>query len=117
MQHVGPGLARAPRNMPLRRDVAHSDVAAHRHAGEAEREVRGERREGRCGAFATGRGIGHDADLVAARRLTAREIEHVAEQAADRRPQDVENLEGAVRSHAPSVHSRESGYDDLDGRH
>ena len=42
MQHVGLGLARALRDMALRRDVARADVPAHRHAGEAERKVRGE---------------------------------------------------------------------------
>ena len=79
--------------------------------------MRGERREGRCGAFAAGRGIGHDADLVPARRLAAREIEHVAEQAADRRPQDVEDLEGAIHRTLPGVGRAKGGYDDLDGRH
>ena len=71
--------------------------AAHRHAGEAEREVRGEGRERRIGALAAGRGIGHDADLVAARGLAAREIDHVAEQPADRGAQDVQDLERAIR--------------------
>ena len=40
VQDIGAGVARALRDMALRRQIAQADVAAHRHAGQAERELR-----------------------------------------------------------------------------
>jgi hypothetical protein len=54
-------------------------------------------RESRLGAFPAGRRIGHDADLMSARRLAAREIEHMAEQPADRGSEDVQYPERTIR--------------------
>ena len=74
-------------------------MPAHRDAGQAERELARQRRECRIRARAAGRGIRHDADLMAARGLPARKVDHVAEQPADRRAQDVEDLEGPSPRH------------------
>jgi hypothetical protein len=52
--------------------------------------------ESLLGAISTCRGVGHNPDLMAARRLTARQVEHMAEQSAHGRPQDVQNPEGSV---------------------
>jgi hypothetical protein len=65
-----------------RRNVAWAEVAAHRHARQAERKVRGERRERGVGALAAGRGIRDDSDVMTALCLAAGEIADMAEQAA-----------------------------------
>ena len=104
VQHIRVRIMCALRHMAPCGHVAPADMAAHRDAAQAQREVRGERRERRIGAFAAGRGIGHDTDRVPARGLRARQVEDVPEQPADRRPQDVQDLEGADR-HEPRVES------------
>ena len=76
------------------REVAAADVARHRNAGEAERERRSQFRERSVGAFAAARRIGDHADLVSARRLAAREVADMAEQAADRGAQHMQDVEG-----------------------
>ena len=48
------------------------------------------------GMRAAGAPVGDDADAVAARHLLARQIEHVAEQAADRRAKHVQNVQGSA---------------------
>ena len=63
------------------------------------------------GALAAGAPVGDQADAVTARDLLARKIEHVAEQAADRGAEYVENVQGphgtvparltAIRAAAP----------------
>ena len=60
----------------------------------------------RClGARAAGRRVGDDADLVAARRLAAREVEDMPEQAADRRAQHMQDFErrSAMVGFTPSL--------------
>ena len=79
--------------MTDRRDVAAADIPRHRDAGEAEREHLGEIGERGIGAFAAARRVGNDADLVAARRLAAREVANMPEQSADRRAKDMQDVE------------------------
>ena len=70
-------------------------MAAHRYAGQAERQRAGAASAKTASARAPPVvAVGHDADLMAARCLRARKIDHVAEQTADRRAQDMEDLEG-----------------------
>ena len=99
VQDIRAGLARAPRHMALCGDIARADMPAHRHAAQPQREMGSERGEGRIGAFAAGRGIRHDADLVAARGLRARQIEDVTKQPADGRAQDVQDFQGRGPHH------------------
>ena len=107
VQDVGTGLARAlSRHVALCRHIAQADMAAHRHAGQPERQLSGQRRERRIRPRAAGRGIRHDADLMAARRLRARQIDHVTKQAADGRPQDVQDIEGLTPGHVPRTSVR-----------
>ena len=73
--------------------VARPHVAAHRHARKPERQLRCELGKLLLGARAAGAPVGDQADAVAARDLLARKIEHVAEQAADRRAEYVENVQ------------------------
>ena len=68
-------------------------MAAHRHAGKPERQPRCELGKLLLGALAAGAPVGDQADAVAARDLLARKIEHVAEQAADRGAEYVENVQ------------------------
>ncbi len=74
-----------------RRGVERVRVAPHRHAGDAEREPRPELVEGLGGALAAGRGIAEDADVEAARDLRPGDVDDMAEQAADRGPEDVQD--------------------------
>ena len=63
---------------------------------EAERKLRAPTRASvGLGARAAGRRVGDQADPVSARSLAARQVEHVAEQPADRRAQDMQDLESA----------------------
>ena len=55
--------------------------------------MRRERREASPRRRAAGRRVGNDADAMAARGLGARQIDDVAEQPADRRAQDVQDVE------------------------
>jgi hypothetical protein len=50
------------------------------------------------GARAAGVAIRDDADAVAARDLSARKVENMAEKAADRRAEDVEDFNGIHRA-------------------
>ena len=94
MQDIGARVARPLRHVALRRKIAQSHVPAHRHARQAERKLAFERIECRIGARAAGRGIRHNADRMPARCLRARKIDHVTKQPADRRAQDMKDLEG-----------------------
>ena len=95
VDHVGADLGGAPCDMRGRPHVAEPDLPAHRDTREAEREVGRQFREHRFGARAAGRRIGDQPDAVSARGLSAREIDHVAEQAADRGAQHVQNLQAS----------------------
>ncbi len=66
------------------RPVGGTEFAAHRHPRQAEGEERLQALEDRLGPVAAGRGVGDDADPVAARRLGTGQIDHVPEQPADR---------------------------------
>ena len=78
-------------------DIARPDVAAHRHAAESPSASDGASlRKLLVGARAAGAAVGDQADAVAARDLLARKIEHVAEQAADRGAEHVQNIQGAM---------------------
>ena len=66
------------------------------------------------GALAAGAECGNQADAVAARDLRLGQIEHMAEQAADRRAQDVQNVQGShcsklVRARVKGIWNRIRG--------
>jgi hypothetical protein len=88
------GAARcdAPRHMPHGGEIGRMRVAADRNAGEAERQLGRKLRKGRIGKMIAGRTVGDDTDFMAALDLAAGKIDDMAEQAADRRTQDVKNL-------------------------
>jgi hypothetical protein len=69
------------------------------YARKAKREGGRKLRQRRLGPRAAARRIGNYADPVAARRLSAREIEHMAEQPANGRAQDMQDVEGSGRQH------------------
>jgi hypothetical protein len=96
VQHVDTRRTGALGHMTLRGKIAGADVTAHRNTREPERKLGRKRCESRLGARASGGAVGHDADLVAARGLRMRQIDHVTEQAADGRPQDVQDPEGSI---------------------
>ena len=76
-------------------------IAPHRHAREAKRELRRQFPENLVGARAAGAAIGDQADAVAARGLFAGQIDHMAEQAADRRAKDVQDVQWRHRLKPP----------------
>jgi len=82
---VGIAVNGAAHDMGEREEIAGIGVAPHRHARQAERERRRERAQDFIGLRAAGARVGDDADAVAAPDLLVRQIEHVTEQAADRR--------------------------------
>jgi len=78
--------------------VARPDMAAHRHARESERQRGRELAQHRFGARAAGVAVGDQAYAVSARDLLFGEIEHMAEQSADRSAEHVEDVQGIHRA-------------------
>ncbi len=83
-----------------RREMRHSawmsrqaHFAGNRNALDAEREPRRKFGENSVGARAAGRAVDDQADAMAALDLALRDIHHVPEQSAERRAQNMQNLE------------------------
>jgi hypothetical protein len=89
MDHIGMTLSGILSNSPASGDVARSNLAAHRHAQQTKCQTRFKSGELGPGQAIAGQRITNDADLVAASRLLAGEIDDVTEQAPDRRAQAV----------------------------
>jgi hypothetical protein len=81
--------------MRHRGDVARSDLAAHGDPAETERKLARQRRQRGLGLRAAGHRVGDEPDAMAAHRLRPRQIDHVAEQPAHRRAQDMKDIEPA----------------------
>ena len=82
-------------------------MAPHRNAGKAECQAGRDVGQGHVRALAAGVAIGDQPDAVPARDLLAREIEHMAKQAADRRAKHVQDVERAGYRHAQIRSMRE----------
>jgi hypothetical protein len=96
MNHVGAGLRDAAHDPDERQDFARSDMAAHWKAAKTERKRWLDIFQRFVGARAAGKAVGNHADPVSARDLLVREVEYMAEQAANRRSKHMQNIE---RSH------------------
>ena len=79
-----------------RGDIAPARVPAHRNPTHPERKLRIKSGKYCFRLGAAGRGIGDDPDPMPARRLAAREVDHVPEKPAQRRPQDMENIQSIL---------------------
>ena len=86
-------------------DVARADLARHRESRNAKLHLRRDGRKRRVGAGAAGRAVADDADLVAARRLAAGDIEDVPENAADRGPRHMHDLQALRIGHRQNQRS------------
>jgi len=93
---VGPDPGGPSRNVHAGRDVVQAELPAHADPAETERQFRRQFRESGLGLCPAGRGIRDEAHAMSARDLAAREVEHMAEQPADRRPQDMQDIEAAL---------------------
>ena len=93
MDHVRPQLPDGPAHPRQTRKVERVRIAVHGDARRAERQMRGQFRQERLGAGASRPGVAQDADLVAALALAAGKIEHMAEEAARRRSEDMEDAQ------------------------
>ena len=78
-------------------EVGRPELALHGKPRDAELHLRRDGRERRLGARAAGRAVADDADVMPARGLAARDIEDVAEDAADRSAGDVHDPESDLR--------------------
>ena len=95
--------------MGEREQIARIGLAVHGDARKPERQRRLELPQRLLGAGAAGHAVGDDQpDIMAARDLLAREIEHMAEQAADRRTEHVQDVEWFHRASA-RVAAKSSG--------
>jgi hypothetical protein len=83
----------SPRDQPQRRQVRRAELARDRGALEAELQARRKVGEDCFGARAAGRTVDNKSDAMAALRLAVRHVEHMAKQSAERRPQDMHDLE------------------------
>ena len=90
---VGLGLTAAAHDMRDCQAVARAEVTAHRNAGDAERKVRPQGRQGCLGALAAGIAVCDQPNPMAARGLLAGKIENVAEQSADGRAKDMQDVQ------------------------
>jgi hypothetical protein len=95
VQHVDGHTGGPPRHMRNRRHIPQADLPAHGHAADAERKRGRQIRQLSLCRGAAGRSIGDDADPVPARRLAARQIEHMPEQSADRSAQHMQNVDAS----------------------
>ena len=75
------------------RDIARTELAGNRDALDSECEPRRQFGENGIGARAAGRAVDNQADTMAALDLALRDIDDMAEQAAERRPQNMDDLE------------------------
>ena len=93
MQHVRAQRPCDPARRQEGRKIARVRIAAHRKARHPERQMRAERGEQLLGARAARGFVAQDADRVTAFALAAGHVEHVAEEAADRRAEDVQDAQ------------------------
>src|SRR5262249_61552873 len=86
-----------------RQSGSRTDVAAHGNAGNAKSERRREFLEHVFSTRAAGIAVCDQSDAMATRNLFACEIEHMTEQTADRRAEDVQYVQGRhCRAHTRS---------------
>ena len=90
---IGLEIRQAARNTHERGNVGGVGQTVHRGPHHAEREMWREVAEDLVGARAARAGIDDEPDAMAAFDLLAREIDHMPKQAAERRPQDMDDLE------------------------
>ncbi len=95
--------------------VAWMWVAAHRNAHDAKGEIRRQIGQRPFGPFASGRGIADEADRVPCRCLEAGQVDHVAEQAADGRPEDVKDAV-TLTARAEGGQVRHRGHGEIGGQ-
>jgi hypothetical protein len=98
MDDIGVGPGDAPHDVSEREKVAWVGVALHWITGKAKRKLRPELVQHFLRARAAGVAIRNDADAMAARDLPARKVKNVAEEAPDRRAEDVEDFNGIHRA-------------------
>jgi hypothetical protein len=95
---IGPDIGRPSRNMHAGRDVAQPELPAHGDPAETERQLGRQFRKGGLRSCPSGRGVRDEPHAMAARDLAARKVEHMAEEPADRRAQDMQDIEAALCS-------------------
>ena len=88
-----PSLRNPAHHVRHRDSIARSDVAAHGNAGQAEGERWSKLFQRRFAARSAGVAVGDQTDVVAARDLLAGKVEHVPEEAADRRAKYVQDAQ------------------------
>jgi hypothetical protein len=103
MDYVRGKLLRSALHVQQRFDVAAAELAAHRHAADAYCKVGRELGELAFRLFAARRGVGNKPNPMSARRLTAREVDDVAEQPSDRSAQHVQDVELFGHRHVNSA--------------
>ena len=91
---VGLGRANAARDMVAGGKIGRTERPLNGGQRQAERQRRRQAGEHRLGGVAAGQAVGNDADAMAARDLALHQIGDVAKQPADRRAQNVKNIEG-----------------------
>lgn len=98
MDDVRPQRADLAEEAQQRDDVGRRYLPAHRHAVQAERQMRLDLGEELRFACPAGRGIADDADQVSRRRLRPDEVAHMTEDAADRRAEAMHDPQRRVAS-------------------
>jgi hypothetical protein len=94
VHNVGADLRDSAHDMPEHGDIAWPYVAAHGKAADAECKRWREFSQNIVSARTAGITVGDQPNAVSACDLFPRQIEHMAEQAADWRAKDVQNVQG-----------------------
>ena len=89
MHHVRTGLAKPRGKAGEGEDVMRAGIAMDWARPDAQREAAGNARQGFVDTLAEPSAVEEDADLVAARGLLDRQVDHVAEQTAERRAENM----------------------------
>ena len=102
MQHIGVEALRQRADFHRRGDIGKAEQARDRQAVDAQFRALGEHRQ-----FVLGRGVralavDHHADFMPARRKVLGQVDHVAEQATDRRPHDLQDAQRSGGVHDAS---------------
>src|SRR5262249_20976370 len=105
------GLRDALAHMADAANVAPADVAGERMLGKAERGFTSQPAQNPLGRRAAGGAVGHETDLVSARRLSARGGGHMSRQPANRSAEDVQDIQesgGCFHASGPSFAGAQS---------
>ena len=99
MKDVGPEFPKTAGYAKEPEGVGQAQLALDRKTPDAELHLRSNGRQCRLRALAAGRAVANNSNVMTALGLAGGDVKDVTKNAADRRPGDVQNLQGGVGGH------------------